>query len=216
MPVKWLTGYHRSSLLLLNFLLMLSLNVVLKVSQRNKEGAATVSLEGSPATSSLTGESTGDTATICSESTSTADVDDNSTFIKPLSSLTDVIQRGFHGEEKPQGETDAAKPEVMPHCDKNAQGSVFETPRRVQRVSIPDSGAACGDDKENARCKIGVVGGGKKLGGNTVGVCSEKETLSGSKRGGDEIAKQKSFTGSYFQVSPSSFLKPNKRQRNLV
>ncbi|CAN0333093.1 unnamed protein product, partial [Laminaria digitata] len=95
------------------------------------------------------------------------------------------------------------------------QESVFETPRRIQRVSSTDSGAACGDDKENARSKIGVVGGGKKLGGNT-GSCDSEETLSGSKRGGDEIAKQKSFTGSYFQVSPSSFLKPNKRQRNLV
>lgn len=77
---------------------------------------------------------------------------------------------------------------------------MFETPRRAQRVSFPDSGVKCGDDKENARSKIGVVGGGKKLGGNIGGIYSEQETLSGSKRGGDEIAKQKSFTGSYFQV----------------
>lgn len=79
------------------------------------------------------------------------------------------------------------------------QETVFETPRRVQRVSITDGGAACGDDKENARSKIGVVGGGKKL-GDSSGNCVPEETLSGSKRGGDEIAKQKSFTGSYFQV----------------
>lgn len=45
---------------------------------RNKDDASTVSLEGSPNTCS----STGDTATICSEttSTSTADIDDNATF----------------------------------------------------------------------------------------------------------------------------------------
>lgn len=66
-------------------------------------------------------------------------------------------------------------------------------------ASITDSSAACGDDKENTRSKVGVVGGGKKQTGNT-GSCNSEETLSGSKRGGDEIAKQRSFTGSYFQV----------------
>ena len=50
---------------------------------RNKDDAATVSLEGSPATCSSTGDtdtSADSSATICSDTTSTADIDDSATF----------------------------------------------------------------------------------------------------------------------------------------
>lgn len=63
------------------------------------------------------------------------------------------------------------------------------------------------DDKENA----GAVGGGKGKGsssgggdafGTGTGSVADSKQLSGQKRGGGdiEIEKQKSFTGSYFQV----------------
>lgn len=54
-----------------------------------------------------------------------------------------------------------------------------------------------GDDKENANGQVGVVGGGKK---RVSGLGDSEGLLVGKKRGGDEIAKQKAFTGSYFQV----------------
>ena len=58
------------------------------------------------------------------------------------------------------------------------------------------------DDKENVYCNTNGGFDSKKA----VGACDPlEEQLLGKKRGGDEIAKQKSFTGSYFQVHSSPY-----------
>lgn len=95
---------------------------------------------------------------------------------------------------------------------------MFKTPSRVHRSSLSSAGLVIdGDDKENtqagagagAGAGLGVVGGEKQredgLNENDDGCGNgvvEKKQLSGQKRGGGgvEIEKQKSFTGSYFQV----------------
>lgn len=90
------------------------------------------------------------------------------------------------------------------------QVSPLETPVRTS-----GSAALGGDDKENVRAsKVGVLGDGKKDSDSSSVESTPEEQLSGKKRGGDGIQKQISFMGSYFHVSPTSFLlQPNKRQR---
>lgn len=80
-------------------------------------------------------------------------------------------------------------------------GGDFKTPRRVRKASFSGGGASGRVDKENTRSGVGVVGGGRGSKGNDDGSESRQKHLSGKKRGGDDIAKQQSFTGSYFQVT---------------
>lgn len=88
-------------------------------------------------------------------------------------------------------------------------GCSFQTPSRRARVSSIAS--VGGEDKENTRSFVGGKRGegSSNGGGDSFGKIAEVDTqLSGQKRGGGDIAieKQKSFTGSYFQVRscPSS------------
>lgn len=79
---------------------------------------------------------------------------------------------------------------------------MFKTPRRVRGSSISGCGVSIEDDKENARAHTGVAGVGKGKDGNAAeGHMEKPKQLSGKKRGGDDIEKQKAFTGSYFQVT---------------
>lgn len=63
-------------------------------------------------------------------------------------------------------------------------------------IPIRDKDApVCEGDKENNDTSAGAMRKGQKTPGRTI-----QEPLSGRKRGGEQIARQKLFTGSYFQV----------------
>ncbi|CAB1113495.1 unnamed protein product [Ectocarpus sp. CCAP 1310/34] len=135
--------------------------------------------------------------------------------------ISDVIEGGGLNDDSRQNKANSqpslAIPALLPLEGKtdNEDGS-YKTPSRVRLSCETSAGgtAADGADKENSQVGAGLVGGGKKREGDAA--LEAKKQISGQKRTGGDIEKQKSFTGSYFQVSPSSFLKSSKRQRNFA
>lgn len=91
-------------------------------------------------------------------------------------------------------------PTSVPPSRAHQQSGFFKTPSRARGISVSSAGEGDdeGHDKENS-ITPGAPGGGKKKDCSAGG--SERR-LSGQKRAGGEaeIAKQQSFTGSYFQV----------------
>lgn len=73
-------------------------------------------------------------------------------------------------------------------CTRERQEAAPKTPARR------GGNAALEGNKENSQSTVGPYGTEHEAG------CEAQEPLSGRKRGGEQIAKQKSFSGSYFQV----------------